>query len=232
MDNEKRIKLYSTEIKELGDGELEGIVATNDIDRDGEILDINGLDTTNYEKNPVIQPFHRYDMPPIGKATELRKEGGKLIAKMKFAVNENPLAKTIYELYKGGYMNAFSIGFIPKSIEPVGDNLKFVQSEMLEFSAVPVPANANALVTAKEAGIDIAVIKSLVEEQFELKEGRALSTKNFEKLTSAYKAIGEVLESAEKQNSIQEGNLTVEKSESRPAKVKRVVKKLVVRSKK
>jgi HK97 family phage major capsid protein/HK97 family phage prohead protease len=142
--------------KDLGDGEVEVVVSSASLDRHGEIIDIDGIDTKRYMKNPVVQWAHDYDKPPIGKAVKLWKDGKKLMARMKFAIAENPFAKTIYELVKGGFLNAVSIGFIPLEME---ENT-FTKSEMIEFSVVPVPANPEALITAKKLGIDTSFLNA------------------------------------------------------------------------
>src|SRR5207302_10011836 len=40
-------------------------------------------------------------------------EGPYLFQRILFAVEENPMAKVAYGLYKGGFLNAVSVGFIP-----------------------------------------------------------------------------------------------------------------------
>lgn len=146
---DKLFRQTHAEVKDLQDGNIEAVVATESLDRDGEILSISGLDTKNYKNNPVVLWAHRYDQPPIGKAESIKKSDGKLVAKIKFAITESDFAKEVYALYKGGFLNAFSIGFLPKEID---ENI-YTKSEMLEFSAVPVPANPQALMTAKTAGV-------------------------------------------------------------------------------
>ena len=149
---------------DLGDGVLDVIVATGSIDRDGESLLIKGLDTKNYLNNPVVLWGHKYDEPPIGKAVKLTKtKDGQLTARVQFAIDEYPFAHLIYKLWKGGYGAGFSIGFIPKEVE--GDT--FTKSEMLEFSAVTVPANAEALTLAKTKGVISAAEKELAEKVIE-----------------------------------------------------------------
>jgi len=155
------------ESKDLGDGEIETVVASDSLDRHGEKISIDGMDTRKYMKNPVVQWAHDYDLPPIGKATKVWKDGGKLMARMKFAITENPFAKTIYDLVKGGFLNAVSIGFIPLEM----DGNMFTKSEMVEFSVVPVPANSDALISAKKLGIDTDILKSYTDSKmYELKE--------------------------------------------------------------
>ena len=140
----------NVETKDLGDGEIEVIVNSGKEDRHGEVINIDGLDIKKFMKNPVVMWAHDYSLPPIGKALKMWKDGKKLMAKMKFAIDENPQAKVIYDLVKGGFLNAVSIGFIP--FEMV-DNM-FTKSEMVEFSVVPIPADSNALITARKMGID------------------------------------------------------------------------------
>jgi HK97 family phage major capsid protein len=150
----KKFTQVVAKIQDLGEGELEAIIATDDLDRHGEILDIAGVEVDKYLKNPVVLWAHKYDETPVAKAISLVKDGGKLVARMKFAIDIDEFAKKVYDLYKGLYLNAFSIGFIP--LEENGN--KYTRSEMLEFSAVPVPANANALALAKAKGIDTDIL--------------------------------------------------------------------------
>lgn len=155
MEKQTIHKIFNAKVKDLGEGKLEAIISTDDIDRHGEIVDINGIDIKNYEKNPVVMWAHDYSLPPIGKTLSLTKEkiGKKMVLKtvMEFATGVSDLAREVYNLYKGGFMNAFSIGFIP--LEEEGNT--YTESELLEYSAVPIPANPNALLLAKAKGIDI-----------------------------------------------------------------------------
>lgn len=151
----KQFREFSAEVKDLGEGVIEAIVASDALDRHGEVLDIKGLDLKEYKKNPIVAYMHRYDELPVAKALTLRKTSdGKLISKMQFAIDEYPFARQVYKLYKAGYMNAFSIGFMPEEM----DGNKYTKSRMLEYSAVLIPANAEALVTAKTKGMDVDLI--------------------------------------------------------------------------
>lgn len=143
----KKIKFYVTEIKSLEDGIIEAKVATQSKDRDGDILVISGVDIKQYKLNPVVLWGHNYNQPPIGKAIRIWKNGTDLMARIKFAISESAFASEVYRLYKGGYLNAFSIGFIVIDQDP--ETNQITKSEMIEFSAVPVPANAEALATVR-----------------------------------------------------------------------------------
>jgi len=130
---------------------LEAVFSTEDEDRHGDIVRQN-WDLKQFKKNPVILNSHNYwsATDVIGKAEKISVKNGQLEGKIKFAVEENPIAKIVFDLYKGGFLNAFSVGFIPKEFSDKGE---IVKSELLEISAVSVPANAYAL--AKSAGINI-----------------------------------------------------------------------------
>lgn len=145
------------EVKESEeDRVLNMIGSTNLIDRHGEVIDNKGWELENYKKNPVILFAHDSSQPPVAKAIEVGLEKGKLKFKIKFPdEGVYPFADTIYKLYKGGFMKASSVGFMPIEWKD-GDGTEkspwrtYTKAELLELSLVPVPANPQALVTSKE----------------------------------------------------------------------------------
>lgn len=144
------LKITKKEVDEAK-STIDAIFSTDDEDRHGDIV-VQNWDLKNFKKNPVILNSHNYGdaMEVIGKATNVKIVDGKLEGKIQFAVGENPKAKIIFDLYKGGFLNAFSVGFIPREWSDANEILK---SELLEVSAVSVPANAMALAKAK--GIEV-----------------------------------------------------------------------------
>ncbi|KKT72767.1 MAG: hypothetical protein UW68_C0026G0016 [Candidatus Collierbacteria bacterium GW2011_GWB1_44_6] len=158
----KRQKLYQIMpvlIKGVDDAKhtLEAVFSTNDEDRHGDVVEQN-WDLKSFKKNPVILNSHNYydATEVIGKATGVSVKDGKLEGTIEFAVGANPKADIIYKLYAGGFLNAFSVGFIAKEFDDKGTILK---GELLEVSAVSVPANAMALAKAK--GIEIEKLYEL-----------------------------------------------------------------------
>lgn len=161
MPNEQRKilkKKFNIEVKGVDkeNKTLEAIFSTQGEDRHGDVIIQNGWDLKYYKKNPVILNSHNHSdaTEVIGKVEKgsLKVDNSKLTGKIKFAVDENPKAKIIYDLYAGGYLNAFSVGFLVKEYDNK-DYSKITQAELLEISAVSVPANAYAL--AKQKGIDV-----------------------------------------------------------------------------
>ncbi len=145
-----------------------GAVGSNGIiDRHGESLNPMGWILDNYLKNPVILFAHDYSSLPIGKAVKVWIENKQLMFTIQFA--DTPMANQVFDLFKGGFLNAFSVGFIPTKFGVSGnDEYTYMEQELLELSAVPVPANpealANAEVMARIKALD-DMAKKEVEEQ-------------------------------------------------------------------
>lgn len=137
-------KFYIAEKGDVNEAERAVVarVSTIDRDRDGEIVDPKGIDITSYSKNPCLLWAHRYSDPPIGKAIWAKVDDNGLVCKFQFAKTQ--FADEIYQLYKEGYLRAFSIGFIPLDYDTQEKIHRKIS--ILEVSAVPVPANENALV--------------------------------------------------------------------------------------
>lgn len=175
-------KVFNSIIKDINvnDKTLTAFVSTNAVDRMGDVLEPKGADLKAFNKNPVVMFAHDYGSPPIAKAlwTKKSKKDGKdgILSKMEFASTE--FGQEIFDLYKDGFMNAFSVGFIPKESEPMEEGgsqwgpQRFLKWEMLEYSAVPVPANAEALALAVSKGIISEDRKKALEDMKRLQEDK------------------------------------------------------------
>jgi HK97 family phage prohead protease len=151
-------KLLDVDIKEAGERVLQFIGSSETPDRDGEVILSSGWDLKNYKKNPVFLWAHRYDQPPVGRATKVKVKDGQLVFDVEFAPRETyEFADTIYKLYKGGFLHATSVGFLPIDFED-GDGQKtprrtFKKQELLELSGCPVPSQPDALRLACDSGV-------------------------------------------------------------------------------
>ena len=155
-------KLVTCDVKEVSDRVLQFIGSTETQDRDGEVIKAEGWDLKNYKKNPIFMWAHRYTDPPIGKAKRVwvDKESNELKFNIEFAPPETyEFADTIYKLYKGEFLKATSVGFVPDEDGIIeGDGKKtpkrtYTKQELLELSGVPVPSNPEALISARDAGV-------------------------------------------------------------------------------
>jgi HK97 family phage prohead protease len=133
-------------------------VSDETLDRYGEIITASGWRLENYRNNPVIQNAHQYGdvIFTLGKAIHTEVVGSALVQRWEFAVEANPCARIAYGLYRGGFLNSASVGFIPMRWENGNEKTawsrKYLEQELLEVSAVGIPANPNALMLALKAG--------------------------------------------------------------------------------
>jgi len=132
---------------EKKEGKLVAVASTETKDRTGDIIKVSGWKLDNFKKNPVLLFAHKYNEPPIGIAKNIRIEGDKLVFEPVFH-GITQLSREVKEMYTADppIMRAFSVGFIPLQVDKEDRHL-ILESELLEISAVPVPANAEALIS-------------------------------------------------------------------------------------
>jgi hypothetical protein len=144
------------------------IGSTPVVDRQGDVVEQDGWDLENFKNNPVIPWAHDYYQPPIARATSVGVSDGVLQFVCQFPPEGlYPFADTIWNLYRNQFMFAFSVGFIPEEPEEgySWDGNTFAKCELLEISAVVVPANPQALALAAKMGvIDTAQTKQLIKK--------------------------------------------------------------------
>lgn len=147
----------STLVKEADDSSLIVTISTANPDRSHDVVDPSGVDLTSYLKNPVVALNHNYQGLPIAKTEQIEVKEDRIMAKVTFPKRGvYPLADTVHDLYKDGFMNAWSIGFIPKEFNDNKDGGKdFTKWELLEYSAVLVPDNPEALTLLRSKGFDL-----------------------------------------------------------------------------
>ncbi len=150
---------------------IRGIFSTGEEDRSGEVVDQGGWDLKEFMENPVVLFAHDHYQPAVGKVVELNKTVNGLEGAIQFAAKEYDFAMTLFNLYAGGYMRAFSVGFMNKKYEIDQENDRVILKEntLFEISAVNVPANAMALAYSK--GIDVSSVKRIMRERAMIEKG-------------------------------------------------------------
>ena len=127
-------------------------ITTNEKNRNGQIINPDGMNDAEYSKNPVVLWMHgsilanTEDDLPIGRSAWRKREGNGIIAKTIF--HDLPFASDIFYLNKEGFLNAWSIGFQPaEDIIRDRENESIIINKwnLFEYSSVTIPANANAL---------------------------------------------------------------------------------------
>lgn len=131
------------------------LASSDDLDRHGDRVLPSAFKKrlALFKSNPVILAGHLHragDATPtvVGKAVDVWVDGKGLWAVIEFATT--PLAEQYWQLYKGGFMRAVSVGF--RVIEfrtelEGGRHIDVItEAELLEISLVAVPANPSAIV--------------------------------------------------------------------------------------
>ncbi len=157
-------ELYG-QMEKGADNKYSIVASTGNEDRDGEkILPTSFKNLKSYlSKNPVILWAHDYRKPPIAKATAGKITDNGVVLDIEFA--ETEFAQEVKYLYDKKFLNSFSVGFIPREWERDPDGkMVYTEVELLETSAVPVPANAeaNMIRTCKDAGAPLTEYKKVL----------------------------------------------------------------------
>lgn len=156
-------RLFKGEVDDVSKSKrtITSIITTDAIDRYKEVIVARGLKLDNYQANPVVLWGHNTDNvigKNLGLARKTKGDRQVIIAKTWFAKTD--FASEIFELYADEILNGWSIGckFIDhKSYgPPTEDEIKarpelkdchcvYRKLELIEYSAVSIPANPEAL---------------------------------------------------------------------------------------
>lgn len=141
------------------DGELVFTASAEGMNRHGFSLNRKRWKIDNFNNNPVILWMHNDRLPPIGRGRAVVDSAG-LRTSITFD-RSDPFAMEIERKYRAGFMNAVSVGFdfVDDSGKPLMDWWSMTPEEMTneswydlaEVSAVPVPADPNALIRQRAA---------------------------------------------------------------------------------
>jgi HK97 family phage prohead protease len=202
----KRKMVFETKEIDEDNFIIRGVFSTGDVDRQGEVIEQAGWKLDEFKSNPVVLFAHDHYQPAIAQVVEIGVDAsGKLAGAIKFAAKEYEFAATIFKLYVGKYMRAFSVGFFNNryEIDQENDIVYLKENTMYELSCVNVPANAMALAYAK--GINMDPVKKWLEDmrgkrQDELKRlaNGAIDAELIKTLSSDIRALTEAIESGNK----------------------------------
>ena len=150
------------EIKSVAEDKriIRGVATTPSTDRMGDIVEPMGVSF----KNPMPLLWqHKHDKP-VGfvKFDKPTKEGITFEAELPQIAEEGTLRDRIEEAWqsvKAGLVSAVSIGFRAVEYAFLDDGgIRFMKSEVYELSLVTIPANADAVITAKNFDADTASV--------------------------------------------------------------------------
>lgn len=167
--------LMPAAISPVGEDEVRVVMSTSALARDGHILSPQGCRLDEYRKNPIVL-FSHDPMYPIGNANDIAVTPSQISCTIKFApLGVSAKADEVRGLMKAGVLRCVSVGFDPITMTPLDPSKprggqRISVWTLLELSAVAVPADAGALVTARS-----------------LREGKTLSGANASALQEAHR---------------------------------------------
>jgi hypothetical protein len=139
---------------------VRAVISTNTPDRAGDVMIPAGLrNADEFHRNPVVLWAHQRSLPPIGTCERLTIEPDRVIAETKFSAS-SPFAADVFRLYAEGVLRGWSVGFVPTKVFPIpptrdqpAGGVCYPEWDLLEYSAVPVPENPQALTLAVRKGL-------------------------------------------------------------------------------
>lgn len=150
-------KVVPVQVNALGDDEVEVIISTAALARDGHVLVPQGARLDNYRANPIVLWQHDPEHP-VGNAEEVTIAPDKISARIRFApLGIAKKADEVRGLVKSSVVRALSIGFDAIDGEPLNvskprGGQRITDWELFEISFVSVPADTGAVVTARAHG--------------------------------------------------------------------------------
>lgn len=139
----------------LGEDEVEIVMSTATLARDGHILVPEGCLLENYRRNPIQLWQHDANIP-VGTNENIRVTPTAITALSRFApLGISQKADEVRGLVKAGIVKTVSISFEILESEPLDPKRprggqRATKWELFECSWVTVPADVNAVVTARE----------------------------------------------------------------------------------
>lgn len=155
---------------ELAEGERSFVakITSQVIDRDKEVLLPQGMDASDFEKNPVVFFNHEHRGVPVGRVVSLKRMPDHWLAKVVLAKRPAGhvgewMPDTLLSLIQQGVVRGVSVGFEPVESRPptkrdkelFGEEVRRVYSKwkLMELSIAPLPANQDALIVAVSKGL-------------------------------------------------------------------------------
>jgi HK97 family phage prohead protease len=149
----KVVPLY---VEDIDENHTRVTASTNELARDGHIVEPAGLQIENFLRSGTILFDHDTAMP-VGKPTQaaLAPDGSQLSVLVEWAPRGISVkADEVHGLVKADIIRAVSIGFDPIDAEPLDPKrprggLHIKTADLLEVSFVSVPADTGAVVTQR-----------------------------------------------------------------------------------
>lgn len=167
----RRLEVSDLEIKSIDERTrtIWHVITREVSDRMGDIVRIDGLGMSEFERKPAVLYGHDYrsmnPIPVIARNVGFERVGDKLYAGTQFLPVDDPkMSQGMKDLINDNWilhtqkLLGWSIGFMPKEVDKImdGDTLQgydFKKSNLLEYSSVVIPAHQDALTEMLRKGV-------------------------------------------------------------------------------
>lgn len=119
------------------------VISDESVNSYGYIVKTDGIDTTAFERNPVMLYMHERKTV-VGRWENIRKEGKRLLADAVFD-ESTELGRTVKQQVENGFLRSASIGVDIVEEKEINGVRTITKSVLFEVSIVDIPANQNAL---------------------------------------------------------------------------------------
>ncbi len=127
------------------------VLSDESVNSYGNVVLTEGIDTTAFERNPVMLYMHNRDGNVIGRWENIRKEDKRLLGDAVFD-DSTELAATVKKQVEKGFLRSVSIGIEVITIEDLNGVQTIVKSRLIEVSIVDIPSNKNAVKLCRRSG--------------------------------------------------------------------------------
>ena len=162
-----------TEARQVEDGSGHRmVIAANELSRNGDDPNLRGISFKNYRKNPVVLWSHdSWGGIPIAKTLKIgHDDQGRIEADFEFN-SDDEFAARVENAWNGGFIRGASIRYMPTKVVEVRnedgsvERLRVEESELLEWSLVPVPADPDSVRAAARAlGLPAEIFRGIEPE--------------------------------------------------------------------
>lgn len=136
------------------------VLSDESVNSYGFVVLTEGIDTTAFERNPVMLYMHNRDGNVIGRWENIRKDGKRLLGDAVFD-DSTELAATVKKQVEKGFLRSVSIGIEQIATEELNGVQTVTKCRLIEASIVDIPSNENAVKLFRRTGGYVYNLKEL-----------------------------------------------------------------------
>lgn len=141
------------------------IVSDETVNCYGFVVLTSGIDTAQFERNPIMLYMHNRESGVVGRWENIRKDGKQLLADAVFD-DSTELAANVKKQVENGFLRCASIGIDGIKKQVLNGVETVVSCRLVEISIVDLPGNTNAVKLFKRSGGVVYRLADLDETQY------------------------------------------------------------------